>query len=108
MKFSFQCRVESTMTIPERIKLVWDEMEILFLPQEGGLFNGIRITARMMPGDYGTHVVRTPREYQVHKRSDKQLEEKMLTKLKLLESSLAFCWPVQRIRWHSPIETFIS
>ncbi len=108
MKYSLECRVEASMTIPPKVELSVDEgFTILFLPQTGGLLDGIQIVAPLPAGSRPPDFEIVENKLSIHTYTNLTLHEAMVKMFQSLESALAFCCPVARIRWHAPMETYI-
>ena len=107
MKYSLECRVEATMNIVANVVMRWDDFEVFFLPEAGGLFNGIRITTRLLAGYSLPTFTAIDGHLEIHMNADRALHDEIVKRFQYLESSLAFCCPVQRVRWHSTTASYL-
>ena len=107
MKYALEVRVESTMKIPKETRVVREGLTMEFLSDESGLFTAVRTSADIPPGWNPPTVEIRGDNIRVNLNPPTDLKARMLTEFKVLESALAFCCPVQRLRWHGPKEEYI-
>lgn len=83
-------------------------LTIDFIEDETGTLTDVRITAPVPPGISAPIIHATTGVASISvSPAFAQLEDKMLAELKILESALAFCCSLSRIRWHACVQEFI-